>query len=256
MSHKYELRIEVTGIKADETDRTLDEIIPKWWNGDCGRTLGRTNDVVWVEGKDRLVGGESPEGFRDRLEERLESIFGRRLRVVVSGTDLEGEECGVEFCFEAVHLMGAGGPAPCGDSFASRRWAPTRDEVTCKKCLEAEGGQEGVDVARKSEGKQKSAKKPEKKAATKESGRRKSESKVVTKNLATGESMVFGGHDGTVHFSLGEDTIYAEITEQLAGGPRLRLHVGMFRNVRIIPVGPGEILIEAVSEKKGERNGG
>lgn len=138
MSHEYVLRIEVTGIRADETDEALDEIVPKWWNGDCGRTLGRTADVVWVEGKDRLVGGEDPEGLRERLEERLESIFGRRLRVVISGTDLEGEGAGTKFCHEAVHLMGAGGPAPCGDSFPSRRWAPTRRDATCKKCLAAE----------------------------------------------------------------------------------------------------------------------
>lgn len=142
MSHDYALRIEVTGIRADETDRALDEVVPKWWDGDYGRTLGRTDDVVWVEGKGRIVGGEEPEGFRERLEERLEAIFGRRLRVVVSGTDLEGDEAGRKFRLEAVHLMSPGGPAPCGDTFASRRVTPMREKATCKKCLAAPGGKE------------------------------------------------------------------------------------------------------------------
>lgn len=99
-------------------------------------------------------------------------------------------------------------------------------------------------------------KKNTKKSTKKKAARKKDGSEIVARNLATGESLTFSGYDGTVQFRLGKETVYAEVAERLAGGVMLRLRVGLFNNMRIIPVGSGEVLVEAVSEKRGARKGG
>lgn len=88
------MRIEVTGLAEVQTTPALDEIAPKWWNG---ADYGRADGVLWVEGKDRLIGGAGPEEFREDLERKLQQTFGRQVRVSVSGRDLEGVELGRKF---------------------------------------------------------------------------------------------------------------------------------------------------------------
>lgn len=78
-------------------------------------------------------------------------------------------------------------------------------------------------------------------------------SEVVARNQVTGESLAFPGLSGSVQFKLGDETIYAEVAELLDGPVVLRLHVGMFRNMKIVPANPGEILIEAVSQHGSDR---
>lgn len=94
MSHEYFLRIEVRGVPEDATERVLDEIAPKWWS--ANRT-GRTGEVVWVEGKDRMAGITTPETFRPSLAWKLSELLGRHVDVTVSGEDLEGRDAGRKF---------------------------------------------------------------------------------------------------------------------------------------------------------------
>lgn len=80
-------------------------------------------------------------------------------------------------------------------------------------------------------------------AKTKKSKRRVPTT-VVARNLTTGESFTFPGDAGAVQFELGKQTIYVEVVEFLDDSPpMLRLHVGMWKNMKIVPVNPGEVLV-------------
>lgn len=99
MSHEYSMRIEVHGAHKSQVEAILDEIVPRWWNGDYGEVSGLNDGGhgVWVEGKDRLCGGTGPREFQEDLEVTLQNMFGDHIRVVVLGEDREGEDYGKRF---------------------------------------------------------------------------------------------------------------------------------------------------------------
>jgi hypothetical protein len=101
MSHEYYMRIEVRGGHKSQAEAILDEVVPKWWNGDYGQVTGMddADHGVWIEGKDRLTGGTDPREFQSTLQARLRDLFGEKISATVLGTDREGVDYGERFTY-------------------------------------------------------------------------------------------------------------------------------------------------------------
>jgi len=79
VSHKYHLRIEVRGAQPKDDNLVLDEIVPKWWNGD----YGRKEDVLYVEGVDRLCGAGDISDMKQDLKKQLRDLLGYHVQVEI-----------------------------------------------------------------------------------------------------------------------------------------------------------------------------